>query len=210
MPPPEVVFWVLIFAFGGLSESEMICNIQWGDLPTELLQKIAISYPGLQNLIRGVCKSWKTGLEANCTQLKISETALPPDLGVRFSSLAKLDLYFCMPDVTPRGLRALRALPSLSSLRLKFTEGQHTMEFLGALRGLSLKVLALELAAADITDASVAALRALNLSRVDLLLPEEHGDFSDVHLRRLAGRDFLLYLLGRGQSDMRRWCFCRT
>lgn len=166
----------------------------WGDLPTELLLKIATSCPGTQTLLCGVCQSWKIGLEANATQLTISSSALPLNLGSRFTALVKLDLQGCNSGVTPQALRSLRDLPSLTNLALRHHAGGPNREMLEALQGLPLEFLRLEIAATDITDASMAPLRALNLSRLDLdlakvNLPEGGRSLlTDAHLSRLAGK----------------------
>lgn len=166
----------------------------WGDLPVELLLKIASSCPDLQNILRGVCQSWKAGLEANAIQLTISGSAMPPNLGVRFSALAKLDLQGCDPGVTPRALRSLRDVASLTNLALRLKVGGPTREMLEALHGLPLETLTLAMAATEITDASMAALQALNLPRLDLelirvkMLDGERNLLTDAQLRRLAGK----------------------
>lgn len=147
----------------------------WKDLPPELLLKVATSCSGVQNQMRGVCQSWKTGLEACSTQLTIFGSALPTDLGARFTALSTLDLKGCTPGMTPRGLRSLRSLPSLA-------------------------VLAMEMSAADITDASMAALLNLRLTRLDFELAGERSLFTDTHLTRLAGKS----IQSMGAVDMAR------
>lgn len=64
----------------------------WKDLPAELLLRVATSCGGVQNKMRGVCKDWKFGLEGAASQLRILSSGLPPDLGLRFTALSKLDL----------------------------------------------------------------------------------------------------------------------
>lgn len=164
-----------------------MASSKWEDLPPELLMKVATSYPGVQNLMRGACKAWKTGLEATSTQLTIKGSALPPDVG-RFTALAKLDLQGCVPGVNPRGLRHLRALTSLNSLSLKLLASELITEMLGALGRLPLAILALDLGAGELTVGLIGSLRALNLSRLDLKLVGRKDGFVDAHLRQLAGR----------------------
>lgn len=172
----------------------------WGDLPPELLMKIATSCRDIENLMRGVCKPWKLGLEATSRQLTISGSALPLDLGMRFTALARLNLHCCAFGVTPRCLRNLQALPSVTSLTLKLLAAELNGEMLGALHGLPLAVLAVELAAGELTDGLVGGLRSLNLARLDLELAGERDLFEDAHLGRLAGRFYILstYLDFRG------------
>lgn len=170
--------------------AEMAISLLWRDLPSDLLLKIATSCPGIQNQLRGVCKTWKSALEANSTQPTIIDSALPPNLGVRFTALTKLDLQGCRPVVTLHGLIALQSLPSLSSLAVKFPAGELTREMLGALQGLPLAVLVLEVGPGDVTNSRMGALRALNLARLDLEI-KDTGDFCDVHLQRLAGKAFV-------------------
>lgn len=81
---------------------------QWEDRPPELLLKVATSCHGIQNLMRGVCRTWKTGLEANSTKLAIAESALPHTLPERFPFLTELDLTRVDHLVSSRHLRKLQ------------------------------------------------------------------------------------------------------
>lgn len=89
----------------------------WKDLPAELLQKIAGSYDGCLNEMRGVCRSWRTDLDAVTTNLRIINSPIPLYLKyARFPLLTALHLQDCGHMVTPEVLRHLQVyMPSKMS-----------------------------------------------------------------------------------------------
>lgn len=101
----------------------------WAGLPSELLFKI--QYCSSVDL-RGVCRTWKDGLEGGATSLTVRGPSTPMSLAQRFHSLANLDLSLC-GLVTHEFLRSLEALP-LSSLDLRVDISVLTAEIVDALR----------------------------------------------------------------------------
>lgn len=134
----------------------------WNELPADLLLKIATCVAGTAGM-RGACRSWRTGLEAVATKLKIKGSNLPLSIDLRFSSLTTLDLQDCSL-VTAEGLWALQNLRSLTSLSLKMDTEDFNEPFLGGLRGIS------------------------SLTELDLDLTSiEDPDFTDERLKMLHG-----------------------
>lgn len=80
----------------------------WKDLPAELLKKIAGSCDGGLSEMRGVCRSWRTDLEAVSTNLSIVKSAIPSNLPERFPLLTALHLQSCGHVVTPKVLQRLQ------------------------------------------------------------------------------------------------------
>lgn len=115
----------------------------WSGLPSELLIKIAHSAAGTDGM-RGVCRTWKAGLEELASKLSICGPDLPLNLPGRFGLLTSLNLYQC-ELVSVEGLEALGDIP-LQSLALRLKQPDLvTPELIHALRNLGLARLDLEL-----------------------------------------------------------------
>lgn len=94
----------------------------WNDLPLELLIKVAeCAGPGCAAMkaLRSLSSEWKTTCEAAATGLVIKGSSLCLGLTSRFYSLASLDLEYCI-EVSPESMGSLRALRSLTSLKMNF------------------------------------------------------------------------------------------
>lgn len=109
----------------------------WADLPTELLQKIALS-PADASMLRGVCKTWKEGLEGAATTLQINGVSanLPYNLCARFPSLTALDIENCH-RIHPAALMKLEPLP-LASLTVSLPMTYFNKNRADSLMGLGL------------------------------------------------------------------------
>lgn len=168
----------------------MANTVPWKDLPNDVVLKIAGSCGGLHNEVRGVCPAWKRAVEADAAALTIINSALPPNLGVRFPAITKLNLQSCNPPLTPRDLRTLKRdlPPTTATLTLTATPPELTGETLGLLGSLPLASLTLKAAPEELTTELTNALRGLGarLPRLDLELAGERLHFVDTHLRRLA------------------------
>lgn len=95
----------------------------WKDLPPELLLKVAHGSDGGCGM-NGVCSSWKQSLEATCTKIILSGSALPQNLATRCPSLTALDLRGCI-SVSALALQQLEPL-HLASLALKLDQDDLT------------------------------------------------------------------------------------
>lgn len=133
----------------------------WNELCPDLLYKIAKFSSNAEGM-RGVSKTWRTGLENIATELTITGSPLPLNLASRFHCLASLDLFGCTERLNAVDLEALQRLP--------------------------LTKLALALDWDDQDDVTLAALRDLSLVRLELMIPSlETQFFTDARLLALKG-----------------------
>lgn len=141
----------------------------WNDLPSELLLKIANSCPGTGGM-RGVSRTWQTGLESLASKLRIRGSPLPPNLGQRYPLLSSLCLQGCS-TMTPE------LLQSIQSLHQQSLQQQLSL----------LKSLTLALGVQDLTEALLEPLRGLSLEKLDLGLRWPGQEFTDATLQLLQG-----------------------